>query len=93
MRRSLGVFVVRELARHRRRRIPLVGVSRAALDARRAWGGGPRGHGGGPVLGHEGTFAAQDCFAFQHPGCPGEGGPDGGRLSRCRGGLVGGSER
>ena len=33
--------------------------------ARRAWGGGPRGHGGGPVLGHEGAFAAQDFFAFQ----------------------------
>ena len=41
------------------------GVDRDALDARRAWGGGPRGHGGGPVLGHEGAFAAQDFFAFQ----------------------------
>ena len=44
---------------------PAGGVTRDALDARRAWGGGPRGHGGGPVLGHEGAFAAQDFFAFQ----------------------------
>ena len=58
-------FVARELARHRLHRIPLVGVSRDALDARRAWGAGPRGHGGGPVLGHEGAFAAEDFFAFQ----------------------------
>ena len=65
MRRSLGVFVTQEFARHRLRRLPLVGVSRAVLDARRAWGGGMRGHGGGPVLGHEGAFAAQDFFAFQ----------------------------
>ena len=43
----------------------LVGVTRDALDARRAWGGGARRHGGGPVLGHEGAFAAQDFFAFQ----------------------------
>ena len=64
VRRSLGVFVARELARHRLHRIPLVGVSRDALDARRAWGAGPRGHGGGPVLGHEGAFAAQDFFAL-----------------------------
>ena len=61
--------MARELAQHRLHRIPLVGVSRDALDelldARRAWGAGPRGHGGGPVLGHEGAFAAQDFFAFQ----------------------------
>ena len=54
-----------ELARHRLHCIPLVGVTRDVLDARHAWGGGARGHGGGPVLGHEGTFAAQDSFAFQ----------------------------
>ena len=67
MRRSLGVFVTQEFARHRLRRLPLVGVSRAVLDARRAWGGGMRGHGGGPVLVgmREGAFAAQDFFAFQ----------------------------
>ena len=66
VRRSLGVFVARELGRHRLHRIPLVGVTRDTLDTRRAWGGrGTRGHGGGPVLGHEGAFAAQDFFAFQ----------------------------
>ena len=42
MRRSLGVFVTQEFVRHRLRRLPLVGVSRAVLDARRAWGGGMR---------------------------------------------------
>ena len=69
----------------------LVGVSRAALDARRAWGVGPRGHGGGPMLGHKGAFAAQDFFAFQ--AAPARVGlTDGGRLSRCL--RVGGwSER
>ena len=35
MRRRLGTFVSREFARHRLRRLPLVGVPRAALDARR----------------------------------------------------------
>ena len=35
LRRSVGVFVAREFARHRLRRVPMVGVPRAALDARR----------------------------------------------------------
>ena len=36
LRRRVGVFAAREFARHRLRRIPLVGVPRGALDARRA---------------------------------------------------------
>ena len=39
-------------------------LTRAALNELQGLGG-PRGHGGGPVLGHEGAFAAQDFFAFQ----------------------------
>ena len=33
LRRRVGVFVAREMARHRLRRLPFVGVSRTALDA------------------------------------------------------------
>ena len=36
LRRRVGVYAAREFARHRLRRIPLVGVPRGALDARRA---------------------------------------------------------
>ena len=35
MRRRLGVFVCLEMARHRLRRLPLVGVPRASLDGQR----------------------------------------------------------
>ena len=35
LRRRTGVFVARELARHRLRRVPFVGMTRAALDAYR----------------------------------------------------------
>ena len=33
LRRMLGVFVAREFARHRLRRLPFVGMTRAAFDA------------------------------------------------------------
>ena len=33
LRRMLGVFVARELARHRLRRLPFVGMTRATFDA------------------------------------------------------------
>ena len=71
MRRRLGVFVCREFARHRLRRIPLVGVPRALLDARRRQltvAGLTRFH-----LGRR-AVVAQDFFAQQALGGHGRGG-------------------
>ena len=36
LRRQLGVQVVREMAHHRLRRLPWIGVPRSAMDRRRA---------------------------------------------------------
>jgi hypothetical protein len=73
LRRAMGVFVSREFARHRLRRIPMVGVPRAVLDARRG-----RSYGGavmraGVRMG-QGAVSAQDFFAFQAHAAHGAGG-------------------
>ena len=54
-RRRMGVAVVREMARHRLRRVPLIGVPRAAVVTRRQRGVGVHGV---PV-------ALSDFYAFQ----------------------------
>ena len=53
LRRQLGVHVVREMARHRLRRVPYIGVERAVLERRRdagvlGTGGQRQGADGGP---------------------------------------------
>ena len=72
LRRSVGVFVAREFARHRLRRVPMVGVPRAALDARRG-----RRYGGSVVQAavgmRAGGVSAQDFFAFQSRAAQGAG--------------------
>ena len=63
LRRFVGVASMREFARHRLRRLPLVGVPRAVIDARRqALQGGRLAVVQG---GAERPFAAQDFYAFQ----------------------------
>ena len=63
LRRFVGVASMREFARHRLRRLPLVGVPRAVIDARRqALQGGRLAVVQG---GAERPFAAQDFYASQ----------------------------
>ena len=63
LRRFVGVASMREFARHRLRRLPLVGVPRATVDARRQ---ALRGGRMVVVQGQaERPFAAQDFYAFQ----------------------------
>ena len=45
VRRRLGCFAMREMARHRLRRIPYIGMTRAALQVRVRRGGGQVGGG------------------------------------------------
>ena len=65
LRRFVGVSIAREFARHRLRRVPLVGVPRALLDARR------QALRGGRMVVMEGSgererrFTAQDFYAAQ----------------------------
>ena len=63
LRRFVGVSIAREFARHRLRRVPLVGVPRALLDARR------QALRGGRMVVMEGRgerrFTAQDFYAAQ----------------------------
>ena len=63
LRRFVGVSIAREFARHRLRRLPLVGVPRALLDARR------QALRGGRMVVMEGRaerpFATQDFYAAQ----------------------------
>jgi hypothetical protein len=57
LRRRVGVFVAREMARHRLRRVPFVGVPRAALASYvRRRGGGDR---------DDPQITAEEFFAFQ----------------------------
>ena len=63
LRRFVGVASMREFARHRLRRLPLVGVPRAVIDDRRQ-----ALRGGRMVVVHgraERPFSAQDFYAFQ----------------------------
>ena len=64
LRRFVGVFAAREMARHLLHRVPLVGVPRAVLDARRAWHRDRQPPQGAVFQGH-GRLAGQDFFAFQ----------------------------
>ena len=63
LRRFVGVSIAREFARHRLRRVPLVGVPRALLDARR------QALRGGRMVVMEGRgergFTARDFYAAQ----------------------------
>ena len=57
LRRRVGVFAAREMARHRLRRIPFVGVPRAAVVA---YTGRPQ-----QVVQDRAQIAAHDFYAFQ----------------------------
>ena len=65
LRRRLGVFVSREMARHRLRRVPFVGVPRDALDAH---AGRPQ-----PQMRDRVQIAAHDFYAYQIHAAPGRG--------------------
>ena len=63
LRRYVGVFVAREMARHRLHRVPLVGVPRAVLDARPQQPqleGGPFG-----AVRQRGMLQGQDFYGYQ----------------------------
>ena len=64
LRRFVGVYAAREMARHRLHRVPLVGVPRAVLDARRAWHRDRQAPVGAMRQGPDRLVGA-DFFAFQ----------------------------
>ena len=65
LRRQMGVFAAREMARHRLRRVPFVGVPRAVIA--RGLAGRGAAPGAGPVALQRARdgFHAADFFAYQ----------------------------